>query len=166
PIVVPRLGWSMDEGSFVEWLRRDGDSIQPGDPLFVLESDKATQNIEALDAGVLRIGPEGPNPGDSVAVGPVVAYLVAVGQTLPLGGAVTGDVVKAKESVASARELMNPQDAAPAVRPAYRRRTASPRARRVAAELGIDWRTLQGSGGNGRVRERDVRLAARDSQPK
>src|SRR5438067_1580794 len=49
----------MEEGAFVEWLKHDGDRVRPGDPLFMLESDKATENVEALDAGILRIGPEG-----------------------------------------------------------------------------------------------------------
>ena len=55
PIQIPRLGWSMEEGVFVEWLRADGDTIEPGDVLFNLEGEKAIQEIESIDAGVLRI---------------------------------------------------------------------------------------------------------------
>ena len=55
PIQIPRLGWSMEEGIFVEWLRADGDTIEPGDVLFNLEGEKAIQEIESIDAGVLRI---------------------------------------------------------------------------------------------------------------
>src|SRR5262245_50377186 len=74
-IRVPRLGWNMEEGVFVAWLKRDGDLIKPGDPLFTLEGDKAVQDIEATDAGTLRIDPNGPGDGDTVAVGTLLGYL-------------------------------------------------------------------------------------------
>src|SRR5688572_17640756 len=80
PITVPRLGWSMEEGTFVEWLKRDGDTINVGDPLFVLESEKAAESIEALDAGILRIPGDGPAGGAIVKVGQVLAYLAKEGE--------------------------------------------------------------------------------------
>ena len=55
-ITVPRLGWSMEHGTFVEWLKRDGDLIRPGDALFVLESEKAAENIEALAGRMILTG--------------------------------------------------------------------------------------------------------------
>src|SRR5947199_91699 len=82
PVTVPRLGWSMEEGTFIEWLKKDGDRVQPGDALFVLESDKAAQNIEALDAGILHIPPGGPRPGEVVKVGQVLAHLAAPGESV------------------------------------------------------------------------------------
>src|SRR5205823_9299275 len=84
-ITVPRLGWSMEEGTFAGWLKQDGDQIKPGDALFVLESDKAAEEIEALDAGILRLLPEGPKGGDTVRVGQVLAYLAAAGEVIPTG---------------------------------------------------------------------------------
>jgi len=149
PITVPRLDWSMDEGTFVEWLKREGEPVKPGDALFVLESDKATVNIEAIDAGLLRIGPESPKARDKVKVGQVLAYLAAEGEGLPGG--------QADVRVSAGGRIANPSH--------FDRRTShgvvaiSPRARRVARELGVDWSTLQGSGGNGRIRERDIRAA-------
>ena len=83
PVTVPRLGWSMEEGTFVEWLKRDGDTVRPGEPLFVLESEKAAENIEAIDQGILRLTAESPKPGDSVKVGQVIAYLAAAGEDAP-----------------------------------------------------------------------------------
>ena len=65
-IVIPRLGWSMEEGVFVRWLKRDGDVVRPGDMLFELEGEKALQEIEAIDGGILRIPPDAPAPGDVV----------------------------------------------------------------------------------------------------
>ena len=54
-ITIPRLGWNMEQGVFVGWLKQDGETIRAGDPLFTLEGEKATQDIEASDPGILRI---------------------------------------------------------------------------------------------------------------
>ena len=59
-ITIPRLGWNMDEGVFVGWLKHDGEAVRAGDPLFTLEGEKATQDIEAIEAGTLRIAADGP----------------------------------------------------------------------------------------------------------
>ena len=79
-VIVPRLGWSMDEGSFVGWLKRDGERVNAGEPLFTLESDKSAMDVEAADSGILRIPPGGPKSGDIVKVGAVLAHLVAPGE--------------------------------------------------------------------------------------
>ncbi|MFM7161641.1 MAG: biotin/lipoyl-containing protein, partial [Planctomycetaceae bacterium] len=65
-VVIPRLGWSMEEGTFGEWLKPDGAVVKVGDPLFVLEGEKSAQDIEAVDAGVLRIPTGAPRAGDTV----------------------------------------------------------------------------------------------------
>src|SRR5262245_59774369 len=78
-ITVPRLGWSMEEGTFVEWLKADGERVSVGDALFVLESDKSTETVEAIDSGVLRIT-AGPKAGETVKLGQVIGHLLAVGQ--------------------------------------------------------------------------------------
>src|SRR5262245_15774101 len=82
-IVVPRLGWSMDEGTFGEWLKRDGDFVARGEMLFILEGEKASQEIESFDEGILRIPPDSPQPGDTVQVGQVLAFLVGQGEAAP-----------------------------------------------------------------------------------
>ncbi len=159
PVTVPRFGWSMDEGTFVEWLKRDGDHIQVGDALFVLESEKAAENVEAIDAGILRVAPDGPNPGDVLPVGHVVAYLIAEGESTPVK-----ETVSAPQASSRGMSAANPAGAAPErVLPSDTSHAISPRARRVARELGIDCSTLQGSGSSGRIRERDVRAAATTS---
>ena len=58
----------MEEGTFAEWLKQDGEYVRRGDMLFVLEGDKAAQEIESFDEGVLVLSPEGPRPGDTVRV--------------------------------------------------------------------------------------------------
>src|SRR6187401_3423337 len=85
-ITVPRLGWSMEEGTFAEWLKRNGDSVAAGDLLFVLENDKASQEVESLDSGVLHIPTNAPKPGDNVTVGQLLGYLLADGESVPATG--------------------------------------------------------------------------------
>ncbi len=207
-ITIPRLGWSMEEGTFVRWLKRDGDAVQPGEALFELEGEKSAQDVEAVDGGILRIPATAPQPGSVVAVGAVVGYLVADGEGTPGIAEETSRVItdSMPPAVAAAVSVSAPP-AAPSVRrmarelgvdlgqiagsgPAGRitaadvRTTstvavgsglnervvsspransstvASPRARRVARELGIDWTGMSGTGRDGRVREQDVRAMA------
>lgn len=158
PIIVPRRGWSMDEGTFAGWLKQDGDPVHPGDPLFVLESEKAAEEIEAEEAGILRVPPDAPRPGTIVKVGQVLAYLVAEGEAPP---STCGGSPEAPKS-SSRQDAIAPEMVPTSTPSAPRKQAISPRARRAAAELGVEWRGLPGSGRNGRIRERDVRAAASD----
>ena len=83
-ITVPRLGWSMEEGTFSEWLKHDGDSVAVGDLLFVLENDKASQEVESLDSGLLHIPEDAPKPAEKVTVGQLLGYLLAGGESIPV----------------------------------------------------------------------------------
>jgi pyruvate dehydrogenase E2 component (dihydrolipoamide acetyltransferase) len=165
PITIPRLGWNMEEGVFAGWRQANGSTVRVGEPLFTLESDKATEEIECLDAGILRIPPSGPREGDKVAVGMVIGYLVQPGEvtdTLPPSPSVLGESgVGGKGAQASADSASSPPTPLPLStgREGGTALYASPRARRVAAELGTDWKQLRGTGRNGRIRERDVRAA-------
>ena len=75
PITIPRVGWNMDEGLFAGWTKAEGEPVKSGDFIFSLETDKAIQEIECLDSGILWIPPEGPKAGDKVTVGMVIGYL-------------------------------------------------------------------------------------------
>ena len=217
-ITIPRLGWSMEEGTLVRWLKKEGDFVRAGDAVFELEGEKAAQDIEAVDSGLLRIPVGSPAPGTVVAVGAIIGFLVAEGEATPsIGNA--GSIANAGTPPAAvpktepvptvspaAPQAVKPPPAssvapapAPAAPPSVRRlaretgvklasltgsgpagritaedvRTqrgssspipqrelatvATPRARQAARELGVDWRQLQGTGRDGRVRERDVR---------
>ncbi len=83
PITVPRLGWNMEKGVFMAWLVRAGETVRPGQPLFELEGDKAIQEVEALDGGILRLPPDAPRPGDMLPVGALLGYLLAPGEAPP-----------------------------------------------------------------------------------
>src|SRR5436190_8719373 len=80
-ITIPRLGWSMEEGNFVNWLKKDGEVVKTGEPLFSLENEKAVQDVEAIDSGVLQIPSDAPKPGQVVKVGQVIGYLFSAGES-------------------------------------------------------------------------------------
>ncbi|MFO0918353.1 MAG: dihydrolipoamide acetyltransferase family protein [Planctomycetaceae bacterium] len=173
-ITIPRLGWSMDEGIFLGWLKRDGDAISPGDALFQLEGEKAVQDIEAIDAGILRIPPHGPKDGDVLPVGAVIGFLAERGEaiefkTVSSGARVLGatgglSAPEDSETAGTGSKLPVAPESSEKRRSTEHRVTISPRARRVAQELGVDWANLVGTGSTGRIRERDVR-AAKPTRP-
>jgi pyruvate dehydrogenase E2 component (dihydrolipoamide acetyltransferase) len=250
-IRFPRLGWSMEEGRFVGWLRKSGDTIREGDPLFEMEGEKAVQEIESVGSGILFIPPTAPEPDSVLGVGTVLGYLLGPGEVLEAGSPIASaggaktdgsnhdrslseqllagglglpeeelprdDSDASEQGVAGTSSPGGP--ASPSVRRQARQlgvdiarvvgsgrsgrvtaadvarysrsevdaaiieiesedeesqiddsiaagstmdgKTASPRARRAAKALGIDWRDVTGSGRSGRVREEDVLSAAR-----
>ncbi len=160
-ITIPRLGWNMEEGVFHGWLKSDGDQVRAGESLFTLESEKATEDIECLDNGILRIPPDSPKGGDQVRVGDVIGYLVQPGEAPPSEMEPTTSQVNEAlipESESLAGQLTS-KLAGHQVHSEGRNPAISPRAKRVASELGVDWTKLQGSGRTGRIRERDIRVA-------
>jgi pyruvate dehydrogenase E2 component (dihydrolipoamide acetyltransferase) len=162
-IVMPRLGWTMEEGTLAEWLKKDGDRVEVGEIIFTVESDKALNEIEALDAGILRIPPDSPPVGTVMPVGTLLAYLIQPGELAPFEKQVGTSDQKAKSTLQPATVTQAQPTATGSTPSPVRRKsgpTISPRARRVAAELGVDWLTLKGSGRTGRIVERDVRAAA------
>jgi pyruvate dehydrogenase E2 component (dihydrolipoamide acetyltransferase) len=169
-VTIPRLGWNMDEGIFVGWLKRDGEHVAAGEPLFSLEGDKATEDVESLETGTLRIPPDGPKDGEKVAVGTLIGYLVARDEIAPFEAdssrnSTANRVAKPREGEAPSepeKAMARTETRPPATThpPAIKQRV-SPRARRFARELGVDTAGLQGSGKSGRIRERDIRAADR-----
>lgn len=155
PITVPRLGWNMEEGTFVEWIKTDGETVRPGDMLFRLEGEKSVEEVESLDGGVLHIPPDGPKPGDQVRVGAVVGYLLQPGEKAPAPGP-HDPVEPVRQAAIPSRRETTPTSAN---NQPISARAISPRARRLAARHGFDPSNLHGSGKSGRIRERDV-LAA------
>jgi pyruvate dehydrogenase E2 component (dihydrolipoamide acetyltransferase) len=165
-VTVPRLGWSMEEGTFVRWLKHDGDTVRRGEALFELEGEKALQEIEAVDDGILRILPDAPQAGSVVSVSQILGYLVAEGEPLPSQTQMadqesnaSGDAIRLAIDVQHDCESSSHIVAMNSQLAAKPRLNISPRARRIANELGIDWTRLTGSGAGGRIRECDVRAA-------
>ena len=169
-IIVPRLGWSMEEGAFVAWLKRDGELVKAGDLLFSIEGDKAIQEIESIDSGILRIAAGGPKPGDAIRVGDLLGHLypettvtaptTVVAPAKPVVAVShSPEVTKAK----SPAEVIGVESARSDVPSVAAGPTISPRALRVARELGVDWTNVTGTGRTGRIRERDIRAAVTPS---
>lgn len=156
---VPRLGWSMDEGTLTEWLKRDGDHVRPGDALFVLEGEKATQDIESIDEGILRLPPGSPQAGAAVKVGQIVAWLVAEGETLDVAAPTSSSNVAASISAAPLPP-QRPEAPRPVV-PSARPIGLGPAARRQARQLAAS----QGAKVLGLAQSRIVPQADRPSAP-
>jgi pyruvate dehydrogenase E2 component (dihydrolipoamide acetyltransferase) len=154
-ISIPRLGWSMDEGVFVGWHKTHGDFVEIGDPLFALEGEKATQDVEAIDRGILQIPSTSPLPGQTVAVSTVIGYLISAGEVVA--------PVQTKTPLEKSPQVVSVIEAKPPLATKQKRHRSSPLARRLAVELGIDITTLTGSGNLGRIRRDDV-LAARNTK--
>ena len=166
-VTMPRLGWTMEEGVFGEWLKQDGDEVKPGDLLFTVEGDKATQEVEVFEGGILRLPANAPASGDVIPVGALLAYIVQAGESLPEESGHAAQPVAQKEQEGPARRTASVPAAAQNASSSRHLAadgggtpTISPRARRVAGELGVDWAQLRGSGRTGRIVERDVRAAA------
>lgn len=150
-ITVPRLGWSMEEGTFVRWLKKQGDLVNAGDALFELEGEKAAQDIEAVDSGRLVIPSHAPQPGTIVAVGAVIGHLVAEGEAAPavVAGLAGSTSSSPKENaLPAASPVSDSRDIEPA---------APPSVRRLAREMGVKLTSLEGSGPAGRITANDVR---------
>lgn len=158
-IIMPKMGDAMEEGTLVRWLKHEGDTVQEGEPIAEIATDKATVEIEAPISGVLR--------GIRVAENAVVpvntplAYILQEGESLPAegdgkaSGAVQPTAAAPQPAPAPTAVAAAPQPA-PAPTNGEERILASPLARKIAAEHGIDLRQVQGTGPKGRIVERDV----------
>lgn len=160
-IVVPRLGWSMEEGTLVQWLKAPGDSVEAGEAIYVLEGDKASQDIESVDSGTLYIPSDAPQPGSVVKVGEVVGFLLSEGELAPM---TVGNTTATSFTVSPPRSASfhpNPIAASnitPNSLPSSTSRVAGPAARRLARELGIDLNAVPTPDLTGRVLCSDIQV--------
>ena len=154
-IAMPRLGWTMEEGTLVEWLKTEGEKVETGEILFTVESDKALNEIETFSSGILCIPPGAPQPGDTVPVGTLLGYLLQTGEEMPTERAsASGDPASPIPVPATLHNQPTPAAKPPSTKG---NPTISPRARRIANELNISWHHIKGSGQTGRIIERDIR---------
>src|SRR5215210_3611624 len=141
---MPRLGWTMEVGRVVEWLKQDGDAVEAGDLILAIESDKAVSEIEALDSGILRI-PADPQIGVELPVGAPLGFIVQAGEDDPFASSAAVADRTPMQSVAADVEPA-PLDPNILTNGHVGSASISPRARRIANELGLDWTGLTGSG--------------------
>ena len=156
-ILMPALSPTMTEGNLARWLKQEGERIKAGDVIAEIETDKATMEVEAVDEGILGriLVPAGTQ---GVKVNDVIAVLVEAGEALPAAGAAPKAAPAAAPAPVAAPVAAAPATIAPA--PASGDRVfASPLARRMAAQAGVDISKIVGSGPNGRIVKADVDAA-------
>ena len=160
-VIMPALGMAQDTGILVSWLRREGEEVAKGDPLMEVETDKAVVEVEAPAAGILAAVSAA--EGDEVPVGQVIALILAPGEEAPSPS--EREMPRKPPAQAAAAEAPAAGEAAPraatepgAAPPVRDERlpAASPKARRMAAERGLEVRTIHGSGPEGAVLAADV----------
>jgi len=170
-IVMPRLSDTMEEGTILRWLKQDGEEVKRGEELVEIETDKATMTYESDQAGVLETVA---GEGDTLAVGALIAHIGEGGAGRaqdagaplagteeepaagPAGVRAEGETIGAGGSQQAAASAGAP---AGEDRPAGERIRASPLAKRMARESGVDLQSLTGSGPGGRIVKADVQSA-------
>ena len=173
-ILMPALSPTMEEGTLAKWLVKEGDTVSSGDIIAEIETDKATMEFEAVDEGTIGkiIVPEG---SEGVKVNALIAVLLEDGEeasdAVPssasaddAGDKAAATAVSAEPATPTAERSATPAPAAPAASDGTRI-FASPLARRIAADQGLELSALQGSGPHGRIVKADV-LAAGDAPAK
>jgi pyruvate dehydrogenase E2 component (dihydrolipoamide acetyltransferase) len=155
-IVMPKLGLTMTEGLIVEWRKKEGDPVKKGDILFVLETEKVTYEVEAPEDGSL--GKILVKEQETVPVGAIVAYLLKPGES---AAAITATPAAAPRAEAACPAPAAAASAAARVAAAQSggHVKATPLARKVAREYGIDLAAVAGTGPGGRVLREDVEKA-------
>ncbi|MBV8360373.1 MAG: 2-oxo acid dehydrogenase subunit E2 [Deltaproteobacteria bacterium] len=148
-IQMPKLGHTMTEGKVIRWHKQPGEAVRQGEAILTIETDKTEVEVESPVDGMM--GAHAAREGDTVAVGGMLVTLLAPGETQPAAGA----SAPASSSLSEQRSLSPASDSTMA----GRRTLASPRARRLAAEHGIDLSRIAGHGSDGVVTEDDVRAA-------
>ena len=172
-ILMPALSPTMEEGTLAKWLVKEGDTVSSGDLLAEIETDKATMEFEAVDEGTIGkiLVPEGT---EAVKVNTAIAVLLEDGESAddigdtPAPKPDTGaDPAKAEEAAEAPDQARGGQATPAPAAPAKdgERIFASPLARRIAADKGVDLAALSGSGPHGRIVKADVEAAQPGARP-
>ncbi len=158
-ITMPSMGADMTEGTIVKWLKKEEEKIEKGDKLAEIETDKTVVEMEAYGAGYLRkiVISE----GEKVPVGTVIAFMGEIDDEIP---EIKGNSVAQNESVQESNPQSsslenNSSNSKPTISDNRGRVKASPIARKLAEELGVDLGSLSGSGPGGRITKEDVEAA-------
>jgi len=170
----PRLGQGMETGTIVRWLKSEGDSVETGEPLYELDTEKVTQEVEAESSGILLKILAG--EGEEIEVGKAIAVIGEAGEDVPEGESEDATEVTEEESQEEGEPAPEREDERERGReagpegpdePEQRaeasnggRVKASPLARRIARERGIELSGLRGTGPEGRIVAEDVERAA------
>ena len=176
-VIMPKLSPTMEEGQIARWLKKEGDKVSAGEPLAEIDTDKATMEMQALSNGVLRkilI-----NEGESAPLGQLIAVIAEPNEDIesilseaPAAAPEKKEPAPEKKEPAPApapKPAEQPAEpveaAAPVVHTDKGRLIASPLAARMAKDSGLDLRSINGSGPNGRIIKRDIEAALSKPQP-
>ena len=168
-VLVPPLGTTVDTLTLVAWYKQEGETVQKGEPLFAVETDKATLDVEAPESGVLCQVTCA--PGTEVATLSRIAIISAPGEARNL----QQPELSGHTSVSDVSETRYAASAGSTATTVLRKHSGtgrqervfiSPRAKRLAVERGLEWLTLQGTGPEGAIVERDVVAALETARPK
>ena len=163
-LMMPKMGFDMEQGKIVRWLKQEGDEVKRGEGVAEIETEKVTIEVENFDDGILHkiVAQE----GEEVPVGQAIAVVVQPGEDVDLAALnIKVGETPAQETASSAEDPATDVEAPPpqAGPPPSGRVRASPLARRLADERGLDLAGIAGSGPQGRIERRDIE-AARDAQ--
>ncbi|MGQ9541701.1 MAG: dihydrolipoamide acetyltransferase family protein [Armatimonadota bacterium] len=146
-VIMPKMGDGMSEGTILRWLKKEGDPVDAGDILAEIETDKASVELPADVSG--KLAAIAAKEGETVPVGAVIAEILGEGEQPQVVPSAPAEAV-APEATAPTSERVQEET------PAQERVKASPLARRIAREAGIDLAMVKGTGPGGRIVERDV----------
>jgi pyruvate dehydrogenase E2 component (dihydrolipoamide acetyltransferase) len=152
-VILPKVDMDMSTGRISKWLVAEGAQVKKGDPLFEIETDKAAMEVESPGAG--RLGGVSAKEGDDVPIGRVVAWILAEGEAAPAKAPAT-----AQTAEGASKSTVNIETPKPAAASTSRDVRATPLARRIARDQGVDLNTVTGSGPHGRIVSTDVEALA------
>lgn len=176
PLPMPKLGLTMEEGTILKWRKGEGETVEKGEIILDIQTDKVEYEVESPDGGLLlkTLAGEGdvvPCGTDIAVIGEAEEDISGFGSAPAKTPSIPPESAASDEPATSApptfHQAPTPTPATPVVAPpaSSGRVFASPAARRVARELGIDYRTLKGTGPGGRIVQADVRSAAESGLP-
>jgi pyruvate dehydrogenase E2 component (dihydrolipoamide acetyltransferase) len=156
-VVMPALEMAQETGKLLAWRKQEGDPVTKGEPLLEIETDKAVVEIEAPADGILA-GIKAA-AGAEIPVGQTIAWIVAPGEEPPVETASSAPAARGgSHAKAQSSTHAGPSGASPQAPPSGTK--LSPKARRLAKELGVDLSTIRGSGSGGEILASDVQAAA------
>ncbi|MEM2970177.1 MAG: biotin/lipoyl-containing protein, partial [Candidatus Bathyarchaeia archaeon] len=139
-VIMPKMGQTMEKGRIIRWLKKEGEVVQRGEPLLEIETDKTTIEVEARGAGILRkiVAQE----GEEAPIGKIIGYIAREDEPLPEEPQIIAETPAKKTT-----EKISPEPAKPPEGPEVAEKVkASPLAKKLAEELGININEVVGTG--------------------
>ena len=142
-VIMPKLGETMEKGKIIRWLKKEGERVEKGEPLLEVETEKTTLEVEARGSGIIRkiLAQE----GEVVPATKTIAYIAEGNEFLP----------EEVEAISMPKPTVTEVEEAPEIRPAIKV-LASPLAKKIAEEKGVDLTLVTGTGPRGRITKEDV----------